>query len=347
MKLHKKHINHFKHILIFLLIGFISLIFILYIGNIYYEKINPTTSSIQYGVTFSNTYTKFLGLDWKETYLDILTNLQVKNLRIPAYWEVVEPQENKYIFPDIDFMLDNAAKNNARVILVLGLKQPRWPECHMPEWAKELSVKERQEKVFDFIEKVVVRYKDHPAISAWQVENEPLLSFGSRLCDTPDRIFLRNEVKLVKQLDSKHPIILTDSGELRLWVTPMQLGDIMGTTLYRSVYNEIFGYFYYPLPPAFYSFKSNLIRKVFAPNNRKTIIVELQTEPWSPSGVPSFPIEEQLKVFSLEDFKNNVSFAQKTGFEGIYLWGVEWWYYMAKHNHPEYLETAKELFIHR
>src|SRR3989338_5721806 len=45
---------------------------------------------IIWGVTFSKPYAQGLGLDWKETYLAILDELNVKNLRIPAYWNELE-----------------------------------------------------------------------------------------------------------------------------------------------------------------------------------------------------------------------------------------------------------------
>lgn len=347
MKVHRKYHRHIKHTFFLAVTSFLLFVLFLFIGNIYYEKIHPLDTKVTFGVTFSNSYASFLLPDWKKTYKQMFDDLKITYLRLPAYWENIEDTEGSFNFTDIDFMITEAQKHQAKVILVLGIKQPRWPECHSPAWAKELSVVDRQKKVLIFIEKMVNKYKDNPAISGWQVENEPLLSFGSEICDPPDRVFLKSEVDLVRKIDSKHPIILTDSGELRLWVTPMKLSDILGTTLYRSVYNPLFGYFYYPLPPAFYNLKSNLVRNIFAPNNLKTILIELQTEPWSPQGVPSSSIAQQMAVFSPQDFKKNIEFAKRTGIDEIYLWGVEWWYFMALHNHPEYLDYAKSLMEKR
>lgn len=296
---------------------------------------------VKFGVTFSPTYAKYLKLDWQKTYIQILDGLKVKNLRIPGYWDVLEPQKNKYDFSGTDFMLDEAGKRQAKVILVLGVRQPRWPECHIPTWAKRLSVSERQQNILNFVQKVVEKYKDHPAVWSWQVENEPLLgSFGE--CDIPKRDFLSSEIAMVRKLSNK-PIIMTDSGELGFWVTSMQLSDIFGTTLYRQVYDKSLGYVTYPLPPIFYTLKSNLIRNIFAPENKKTIVVELQAEPWLADGVFKSP-KEQAGRFTIDDLKNYTNFAQKTGFDEAYLWGVEWWYFMAEHGHPEYLNFAKTLF---
>ncbi|MBI2334949.1 hypothetical protein HYU96_04090 [Candidatus Daviesbacteria bacterium] len=169
---------------------------------------------------------------------------------------------------------------------------------------------------------------------AGQLENEPLLPYG--LCPPPDREFLKKEVAFVKNL-TKKPVIITDSGELRPWVTPARLSDILGITLYRNVETPIFGAFTYPFPPWFYRLKSNLV-------NKKTIIVELQAEPWSKQPLTQTPLDEQIKKFSPEQLAKNIEFARQTGFEEVYLWGVEWWYFMAKADHPEYLEFARELF---
>lgn len=296
---------------------------------------------VKFGITFSTRYAKYLKLDWQKTYLKILDDLQVKNLRLMTYWDDIQAQQNKDNFAETDFFLEEAQKRGAKVILVVGEKQPRWPECYIPTWAKDLSPNDRQQKLLEFVQKVVSRYKDNSAITAWQVENEPFLQFGEG-CDNSGQNFLSEEVSLVKSISHK-PIIVTDSGELGFWVAPMQASEVFGTTIYRKVYDHTLGYVTYPLPPAFYSLKSTLIRKIFAPANQKTIIVELQAEPWLSEGELR-PADEQVQYFTLADFKNYTDFAKQTGFDEVYLWGVEWWYFMAKQGYPEYLNFAKTLF---
>ena len=286
---------------------------------------------MQSGVSFSPAYARYLKLDWQKTYLQILDDLKVKNLRITGYWDIVQPKPDQYNFTELDYMLSEAGKRGVRVIPVLGVKQPRWPECHIPVWARSLTVADRQQKILEFVQRVVKRYRNYSAIEGWQVENEPFLSFFGQGCDAPDKNFLKKEVELVKGLSNK-PIIMTDSGELGSWVPSMQLSDIFGATLYRRVYDKNLGYFTFPLPAYFYSIKSNITR-IFAPENKKTIIAELQAEPWL------------QQFFTVQDFKANVEFARKTGFDTSYLWGVEWWFFMAAQGHPEYLDYAKTLFV--
>lgn len=313
------------------------------LGEIIFEKTYPFPSQIKYGVTFSSKYSTYLNLNWKDTYIKVLDDLKVSNLRLPTYWDIIEADKGHFDFSQTDFMLDEAQKRQAKTILVLGVRQPRWPECHIPNWAKDLSIDQRQKKTLQFISEVVKRYQQDPAISAWQVENEPLLTFFGEGCDSTDRDFLKSEVELVRSLD-KRPVILTDSGELRVWVTPMRLSDIFGTTVYRTVYNRFLGYIDYPLLPYFYNLKSSLVRFTFAPQNQKTVIIELQAEPWLPNSVLDTKPEQQTKVFSEKKFKDNIDYAKKTGFDEAYLWGVEWWYFMAQNGYPQYLEYAKTLF---
>lgn len=326
------------------IVGVLVLLFLVILGSVIFEKTYPFPSKITYGVTFSPRYARYLKLDWQKIYIQMLDDLKVRNLRIPGYWDILEPKPQKYDFAETDYMLQEAGKRDAKVILVLGVRQPRWPECHIPAWAKGLSVENRRQGILQFIQKTVERYKDHPAVWAWQVENEPFLPFFGENCDPADGNFLRVEVNLVKSISNK-VVIITDSGELELWNAPMQLSDIFGTTLYRRTYDPILGYKTYPILPYLYNVKSALVRTVFAPHNQKTIITELQTEPWlsqkdSSEGTP----QKQAEIFSIKDFKDNIIYAKKTGFDEMYLWGVEWWYFMADKGYPQYLDYAGELF---
>jgi len=308
--------------------------------NFIYEQ-TALQKKTDFGVSFSPKYATQLGLNWQEVYQDILQNLKVKLLRLNSYWTEVEPNPGQYEFDNLDYMLSKAQQENVKVLLVIGTKQPHWPECFVPDWAKKLSLQERQQKTLTLLETVVKRYRDNPTIWGWQVENEPIFQYGAG-CDPIDREFTKKEVLFVKSLD-KRPIVISDSGELRIWRTPMQLSDIFGTTIYRNVYGKGYGYFDWPLLPVLYNLKSSTIRNIFAPNNTRTIIVEMQAEPWLIKTIKQTPITEQSKIFTLNDLINNVIYAKKTGFGEVYLWGAEWWYFMAKNGHPEYLDYAKEL----
>lgn len=319
---------------------------ILFIGlGLYISAFSQTTSVAKIGVTYSPRYAIQLGLNPKTTFIKMLSDLNLKYLRLPVYWDEVETFPNDVNFSGIDFYLNEALKKNVSVVLVLGYKQPRWPECFTPVWVENLLRLERDRKILNLVAKEIAHFKNYQNIIAWQIENEPFLTYGN--CDLPNQNTyqrLEKEIDIVKQSDQR-PIILTDSGELGSWIKPIKQSDIFGTTIYREVWNPILGQFNYPLPPVFYTIKNNLARLITGPKG-ETIISELQMEPWiNDKQLPSYSsLQNQLINFPAAKLAQNLQYARETKFSAIYLWGVEWWYFMDAKGYPQYLETAKKLF---
>jgi len=293
---------------------------------------------IIWGVNFSSKHSEDLGLNWRENYLAILDDLGVRNIKLLTYWNLIEKEKGSYDFSDLDWQIQEAAKRNAKIILVIGLKTGRWPECHAPVWAQMQSEKRKaQNSLLEYLKEIVDRYKDEEVIWAWQVENEPFFSFGE--CPQADADFLKQEIRLVKSLDSfKRPVIISDSGEGSFWFRAAEFGDIIGVTMYKPLNT----YISYPLPAVFYRGKAKLIEKIF---HKKILVVELQAEPWGPVLLYSLAPKEQEKTMNLEKFKKNISFARETGFDGFYFWGAEWWFWLKeKQQEPEIWQEAKKLF---
>lgn len=302
----------------------------------------PEAKEQIFGVNFSQKHASQLGLDWKETYVALLDDLGAKKLKVAAHWDLLEPEEGNFYLEDLDWQIEEAEKRGAKILLAIGMKTPRWPECHFPEWAKKLEKEKQQEKILKMLEKVVLRYKSASTIEYWQVENEPFFRFGD--CLWVDKGFLQKEINLVKSLDSlKRPIIITDTGELSTWITAAKMGDRAGTTMYRKVWVRQIGFYLsYPYPPAFYWRRAQIIKMLF---DKEVMVVELQAEPWGPKLLYDSPLEEQEKTMNLEQFKKNIEFAKKTGLKEFYLWGGEWIYWMKKvQNRPEIWNEAKKLF---
>lgn len=295
--------------------------------------------SINWGVTFSDKFSRELGLDPKENLIAILDDLKVKKIRLIAYWDSIEKEKNTFDFSSLDWQINEAQKRNAKIILAVGMKVPRWPECHIPDWAKKLSIEEREKELQLYLGKIVERYKDNKAVKMWQVENEPFFPFGE--CSKRGKDFLSNEISLIKLLDSSRPILVTDSGELGFWLKAAKAGDIFGTTMYRRVYNKYFGLVNYPLPPESFILKEKTIRFLINDYNKKFIVIELAAEPWMAKQIYETTIKEQFKFFDLEFFKDTINYAKATGFDEYYLWGAEWWYYLKVSGYSEIWEEAK------
>jgi hypothetical protein len=323
--------------IILLIVGMLifSLFCFFFIG-----KTEPA-EEINWGVVFSQKHSELLGLDWRKNYLAILDDLKAKNLKLIAYWDLIEKEPEVYDFSDLDWQINEAQKRGAKILLVFGRRVPRWPECHIPKWAL-LPKNIHKERLLHFIKVLVQRYKDNPAIWAWQVENEPFFPFGK--CPPPDETFLKEEIRLVKSLDDKkRPIVISESGEIPLWFKAARLGDIVGHTLYRKVWVHQIGiYFTYPFPPVYYARKVWLIKRIF---KKPVICVELQAEPWGPVLLYDLPLREQEKTMNLKRFKKVIEYAKNTGEDTFYLWGAEWWYWMKeKQRQPQIWEEAKKLW---
>ncbi len=319
----------------------IPFLFLIVIGYFFIGRA-PEIKEITWGVNFSQKHTVNLGLDWKETYLALLVDLKVKNIKLITHWDWIEWKKDEFHFDELEWQIKEAEKQGVKLILVIGIKTGRWPECHIPEWAENLDKEQQQERILELIKKIVLRYENSDSIWAWQVENEAFFPFGE--CIWEDENFLREEIDLVRSLDSKNrPIIISDSGELSTWFTVAPLGDIVGTTLHRTVwFKELKSYISWPFPPVYYWRKAQIIKKIFG---KEVICVELQTEPWGPKLLYDVSPEEQRKTMNLEQFQKNIEFAKKTGLERFYLWGVEWMYWMKeKQNSPEIWNEAKKLF---
>lgn len=336
MAYHKRaHVKKFIFIPFFAISFGLTLFFLnVYKQNPYPEQ--PTT----FGATFSTLYAKELGLDWQDVYIQTLDELQIRHYRIPVYWNEIEQERGTYELDQVQWMLDEADKRGARVFLAIGRRVPRWPECHPPDWTRNMPEEEVQQHEKEMIVAVVERFKDHPAIDLWQVQNEAFFSsFGE--CPKPDQEFIVSTINIVKELDPAHPVMTTDSGELSTWSKTSGAADILGISMYRTTWNSFFGYFYYPLPPQHYSKKAELV----APFVEKVIVTELQVEPWVPSTILTSSLEEQYRSMNIDRFHSNIDFARRTGFSEVYVWGVEWWYWLRQvHDAPEMWNAGKELF---
>jgi len=333
------------HLVSFLKIIGKGMVIILCILGIFFFFLNfplpAVREDVKLGKTFSSRYATDLGLDWKETYLALLEQIGIKKLRLPVYWDLVEKEQGVYDFSDVDWQIAEAKAHQASVILTVGLKVPRWPECHIPEWAN-VNDEVRRKSILHFIATTVERYKEDRTVAKWQIENEPFLPFG--ICPPFDVHFLEQEVALVKTLDRSRPILLTDSGELSIWYGAASRGDEFGTTMYRDIYSKkVGGYFTYPVGPNFFRLKAWIV-KTFA-KQEKLSVIELQGEPWASGWIAEIPIEEQYRTMNPQKLRDNVEYAKRVGFPEVYLWGGEWWYWMKeKKQLPEIWETGKALF---
>lgn len=304
----------------------------------------PEPTEINYGMSFNTPYARELGLDWRQTYDAILDDLKVRKLRLAAHWPMVEPIPNVYNFEELDYQIKRAEEVGATVILAVGRRLPRWPECHVPVWAREISDSEFQAVQINYMTEVIERYKNSPAVVMWQVENEPFLEvFAFDHCGKLDIDFLDKEIALVKKLDPTRQILVTDSGNLGTWKGAYSRGDVFGTSVYVHFWNPELGQFRTVLPAWAYRVKDNLMGVFYG--KKTSILIELSAEPWLLEPVIKVPLETQFTRMNLEKFEDILTYARETRFETQYLWGAEWWYWLHLQGQSEMWERGKRLYV--
>jgi len=301
-----------------------------------------TPDEIRWGASFSPQQAIDLGLDWREVYIALLDDMGVRHLRLAAPWRDVSSAQGVYDFSDIDWMLTEAEKRGAVVNMAIGRKLFRWPECHDPDWVYGVSSERFDDLVLEFVRDSVEHFRDFGAIKAWQVENEPIFPFGECYGPQPTKELFAREVALVRTLDNR-PITSTDSGELSSWLSVGQYVDELGVSLYRVTENPTFGRFYYPIRPGFYQ-KKAAFTKAINKNLDRVFLSELQLEPWTTGPLSHTSLREQFESMNISRTRATLAFAQKTGFDEIYLWGVEWWYWlMSEHGDGRFWELGKSV----
>lgn len=328
---------------VFKILGIILAIFAFLFAILFYISYKPVPEHITYGVSYNALYAHELGLDSKKTFIAILDELKVRHFRLAAHWSMVEPKKDVYDWSENDFQLAEARKRGADVIFGVGRRLPRWPECHVPEWAKALPWEEQKKEIRQYITDVVTRYKDDPTIIYWQVENEPYLGvFATEHCSALDEAFLKEEIALVRSLDGTRPILVTDSGNLGTWRGAYTAGDAFGTSVYVYFWNPQLGQFKTVLPAFAYRVKEGIVSLLYG--EKPTFLIELSLEPWLIEPVVDVPIDVQYGRMDIPKFEEILAYAKATRYDKQYLWGAEWWYWLHQKGKSEMWERGKQIF---
>ena len=212
------------------LIAVAVLVVLTYTARWWNPVVFPPVKDPIIGVSFSEKRSKELGLDWQANYTALLDDMDITAFRLMSYWDLHEKNRGEYDFTTLDWQINEASKRGATVSLALGLRQPRWPECHQPTWANDLDGGAWKAAMYQYIETVVNRYENNPTVINWQLENEGVNEwFG--LCGKPDRVRLHEEYNLVDRLSDKpiwmslsdqhgYPVTTPTPDKIRLFSLP-------------------------------------------------------------------------------------------------------------------------------
>lgn len=314
-------------------VGFLVFI-ILLIGGMYaisqWYKFSVRNQPLVVGATFTSDYAKYMGVDPKETMQAMIDELGIRNFRLVSYWDKIEENQGIYDFTDLDWQFQKARGSGSKVSLSIGLRQPRWPECHMPAWAKDTPMTTWEPQLMEFMRVVIERYKDDPALESYQLENEFFLDvFGE--CPDFSRERLVREYNYVKSLDSVTPVIVSRSNNAIGFPMNDPKPDKYAVSVYKRVWDKTLTHRYveYPFPAWFYGFLAGGSKLI---DGREMIIHELQTEAWLPdnkgykmNNIKDIP--EQNKSLNANRLKDRIRYGEASGVKQMDVWGAEWWYW--------------------
>jgi GH35 family endo-1,4-beta-xylanase len=297
----------------------------------------------RYGTTFSQIQCKYLKIDYEEALTEILT-LPLEYIRVCAYWDEIEPEEGMSNFEVIDSIINSISRTNKKIVLAVGMKSPRWPEFHFPEWIKqrfdtklahipidtqaELSI-----SAFTFISAVISRYKNNPAITHLQIENEAFNNFSFTHNKFVSYSFVRRAVVLARTLCPEKKILLSNAINLSpidwkreyrgAFEKNLTIADAIGINVYTKV---PISKTHYASPTFLYWRRLASWQKEMQKLGIESWITEAQSEPWEyQSAVHTDKVE--YKSASPARTKALVKKLDKIGYQTILLWGCEYWYW--------------------
>jgi hypothetical protein len=313
------------------------------------------------GTTFSPLQCYYMNLDFRAAFQQICT-LGLKRIRLGAYWNVIQKQVNQNDFSELDWLLDQCDKNNIEAVVAVGMKVPRWPEFHFPQWVSDLAntgagaaaLDQRSpivaELALDFTKQVVERCKAAPAVKYWQIENEPFTRLeiaGGRFL-SPE--FVQKEVELVRSLKlPTQKILLTNAIHLPnpklaedqpALEDSIRVADAIGINVYTKVPTGSPNSYLEPTP-TFWRTLQNW-QGTMQQNQREAWIAEAQAEPWENQqlvamGKPEYPSASPQRMRSL------VGQLSQMGYSTVLLWGCEYWYWQKLQGRNLWWWTVQQL----
>ncbi|MBW4538083.1 MAG: cellulase family glycosylhydrolase [Myxacorys chilensis ATA2-1-KO14] len=325
-----------------------------------YTVQNPGPANrVEIGATFIQMNAEALNLDWKAAYKEIINDLGINHVRIPVFWDQIESAPGIFNWSAIDWQMKEAAKANANVLLVVGHRVPRYPECYAPAWTQNFNDQEFKQSLLNMIEATVLHLKDYPALEAWQIENEPLAKilgkiWGGQTCREVAP-FMTEEIKFVRSLDPTHPTVVTFATTpwmaSQLRQTLKFDSDVIAVTLFNKLFfrSPVFNGYVEMFKLGFISPLRLAYQKAVAEHQGKQFwIAELQAEPWGPDGPYQFEHPEDAYLsMNPERLTETWTYAMQAGISKLYFWGAEWWLAERNKGNAVMLNAVKKLMVDR
>jgi hypothetical protein len=331
--------------------------------------------STMLGVSFRPPQVDALGLDARATLLALLGHpFQV--IRLGAYWNRIEPQAGRFEAGELDWQVDAAEAAGKKVILCVGaIKTFGYPEFfvpshHLAQPLREGSLVEVVDHgsllsaATEFVQRIVERYRNRPAVVAWQVEHEALDPLGIEHSWRLAAAFVEKEVQAVREADPTRPIMMngflptTLPVRLQQWWRTRDQGDSLAMAQRLA---DIVGIDFYPRH-ALVSFAGRTLyldgsrspwrqgrrQRLFgwaATSDRRLMISEGQAEPWEVVTRPPNPSGRAMYSCTPEhviaNYNQCMRWAEEAAvpLDAYLFWGAEYWLLREESGDPRYLQA--------
>ncbi len=333
-------------------------------------KAHGVVAPVQVGISFSPRRAADQGLDYRTAFTR-LEALHFRVIRLSAYWDEIDQGG----YDQLDWLLSEGRRAGQPVALTVGMKGLGWPEFFIPSSLMPPGgLKQGQDVALDsslrdaaltFVSETVLRYRDNPALVAWQIENEPFNRAGPQRLWL-DAAFLRDEVRSVRRLDGAHsrPLIVNafshfnllfdqasarQGFDLRQWLgfeadsaerdslSLLGKGDVLGLDVYTAIGYQFLGQDHMSRADGDWPERLAKVRDLAHRQGKQAWITEAQAEPWE-SGPNS---HGEPKSTSPQAIRSLFANLKEAGFGTVLFWGAEYWLARADHGDSRYLDTIK------
>ena len=334
-------------------------------------KAHGIPAPVQVGISFSPFRAAYLGLDYKTAFRR-LEAMHFRVIRLSTYWDQVDRDG----YDQLDWLMNEARRSHQPIALTVGMKALGWPEFFIPASAMPIDgLRQGQDVAADsgfrdtalsFVSDTVRRYRDNPALIAWQVENEPFNRAGPRRLWI-DAEFLRDEIDRVRQLDDHHrPLIVNafshfnlvfdqasarQGFDFRQWLgfdadsaerdglSVLGPGDVLGLDVYTAIGYQFLGHDHMSHADGDWPDRLARVRDLAHKQGKQAWITEAQAEPWESSDV-NYGNPKSTSPQAIRGIFENL---KEAGFTTVLFWGSEYWLWQADHGDTRWIETVKTI----
>ena len=307
------------------------------------------------GTSFARWRAEGRGLDYRAAFERIVA-MRFEILRLSASWREIE----RYGYEHLDWLLTTAERARQPVLLTVGMKALGWPEFYLPEGLSP-SDAPVQRRAIMHVREVARRYRDNPALAAWQIENEPFNRSGPNGWWIP-RSVVRAEAEAVRSLDPDRPLVVTtfahfdaaldraSSRQQSRWkrrlglaipaereaLSVLRHGDILGLDVYPSI-----GWLDQDGRDRLARAAPDQLASVAAwqriarQQGKRVWVTEAQAEPWEGRSTQGDPVSVRSEAIG-----RLVEGLTRIGVGSILLWGSEYWLWRADRGDPRWIEAV-------